>query len=120
MKQVIEVDENGLFVEDVILSDDADTTGFITVMCPGGFYRPKWDGQKWVEGATTDYIQSLQPSQTDQIKAQLLDLDTVLPRCVEDLIAARSVDVTILPQIMQDRLKQKQDLRVHLQQLNAK
>ena len=60
------------------------------------------------------------PSQTDPIKAQLLDLDTVLPRCVEDLIVARSVDVTTLPQIMQDRLTQKQDLRAQLQQLNAK
>lgn len=55
----------------------------------------------------------------NQILSQLAELDNVLPRCVEDMISSLGMDVTKLPQIMQDRLKQKQDLRVQLQVLNS-
>ena len=27
-----------------------------------GFYKPKWNGEVWVEGATQEYIDSLQPA----------------------------------------------------------
>jgi ferritin-like protein len=59
------------------------------------------------------------PSEEEIIKAQLEELDRVLPRCVEDLIASQGIDTTTLPQIMQDRLKQKQELRTRLQDLNS-
>lgn len=56
--QVIRIDDYGYFVEDVILPDNADSTGLITVPCPTGFYRPKWDGTAWQEGATAGQIAS--------------------------------------------------------------
>jgi hypothetical protein len=53
----------------------------------------------------------------DAIMAELEELDTVLPRCVEDIIIAAGIDTTKLPQVMQDRLVRKQELRTQLQNL---
>ena len=44
------IDENGLFVEDAFVNELTEYT--IETPCPDGFYRPKWDGEKWVEGGT--------------------------------------------------------------------
>lgn len=55
----------------------------------------------------------------NKILVQLAELDNVLPRCIEDMIGSFGMDITKLPQIMQDRLKQKQDLRVQLEKLNS-
>jgi len=53
----------------------------------------------------------------NQILEQLSSLDNALPRCVEDMIVSFGMDVTKLPQIMQDRLKRKQELRQQLNQI---
>ena len=45
------------------------------------------------------------------IKKQLDELDSKLPRCVEDLISVQCIDETQLPKIMQDRLNEKRNLR---------
>lgn len=50
----------------------------------------------------------------DTIKAELADLDAVLPRCVEDLIGVTVKDETILPEVVQQRLKRKRELRKQL------
>ena len=51
-------------------------------------------------------------SEIDKIKNELISLDSVLPRCVEDLI----IDESIIPTIMKERLFRKRELRT---QLNA-
>jgi len=50
--------------------------------------------------------------ESDKIKAQLQSLDSVLPRCVEDIL-----DETKIPQIMKERLDKKRGLREQLNQL---
>ena len=50
------------------------------------------------------------------IKEQLKQLDAVLPRAVEDLIAVLKIPEENLPQIMQQRLTQKRDLRLKLKE----
>jgi hypothetical protein len=51
MKKVIRIDEQGLFLEDVILQDNELTPeDCIETDCQGGFYLPKWNGTEWVEG----------------------------------------------------------------------
>ena len=52
------------------------------------------------------------------LQAQLSALDVVLPRCVEDLISLIEVGQE-LPQIMKDRLAEKQALRQQLRELLA-
>lgn len=51
------------------------------------------------------------------IMAKLQELDLVLTRAQEDTWVALGVDETKLPQIWQDRLNQKRDLRTKLQKL---
>lgn len=61
-----------------------------------------------------------QPSQSDLIKAELASLDNVLPRSVEDTWTALGLDTSKLPQVVQDRLARKIELRNQLKTLIAK
>lgn len=58
IKQVYEVDGNGFLlnihvaeVQDGIILDP-DKRDMVTVDYPSGFLKYKWDGHKWIEGAT--------------------------------------------------------------------
>lgn len=59
--------ENGLFVEDVIiesfpvLEDGTIDPVYINIPVPSnaGFYCPRWDGEKWVEGRTPEEIAAI-------------------------------------------------------------
>ncbi|WP_404988160.1 hypothetical protein [Clostridium culturomicium] len=60
MKKVLKIDIRGFFIEDVILNDgDVTPENCIEVDCPEGFYKPKWDGEKWSEGLTQQEIEEL-------------------------------------------------------------
>ena len=75
MKFVRIIDENGMFIEDAFVSELTDRT--IETPCPSGFYRPKWDGAKWVEGLTQAEI--------DAIKASAV-VEPTLDEVVDELI----------------------------------
>lgn len=53
-----------------------------------------------------------------EIKAELEQLDTVLPRVTEDTWVAIGLDTSKLPQIVQDRLNRKVELRNLLRALS--
>jgi hypothetical protein len=57
MKIGVAVDTNGFYVTDVLegMALDEGMT-LVTVPCPDGFYKPKWDGSAWVEGKSSDDI----------------------------------------------------------------
>lgn len=71
------IDQAGLFVEDVFHDDTGPIPGnLIATPCPGGFYRPKWNGSQWVEGGSA-------PAPTaDQVRGAEVDAaikaDTVI------------------------------------------
>ena len=68
MRKVIRIDENGMYVEDIILQNDEATPDDCTeVPCPDGFYNPKLDGEKWVEGLTQEQIELILSNKTKQI-----------------------------------------------------
>jgi len=75
MRKVLKIDINGYFIEDVVLQDNETTpSGCIETPCPDGFYKPKWDGSKWIEGLTQAEIdtlnnQPLEPSEADRLSA---------------------------------------------------
>jgi len=51
MKKVIKINEQGFFLEDVLLDDlDQTPVDCIDEPCPDGFYLPKWTGTSWIEG----------------------------------------------------------------------
>lgn len=48
---VAKIDEQGVFVEDVVLEDDEPTPeGCVEARPPEGFYIPLWTGSEWAEG----------------------------------------------------------------------
>ena len=61
------VDENGLFVRDGFVDKLSKYT--IQVPCPDGFYLPKWDGEKWVEGGIAPKEQPIPSTNEDRISA---------------------------------------------------
>jgi hypothetical protein len=56
MRVVSKIDEQGFFVEDVLLADNAalPSSEYVESRPPQGFHKPKWDGTRepaaWVEG----------------------------------------------------------------------
>jgi len=69
MRKVLRIDSNGFYIEDVILQDSkAIPSDCIEIICPDGFYKPKWDGNTWVEGLTQaeiDAIKNVPAPKTD-------------------------------------------------------
>ena len=70
--KVIKIDDNGFFIEDVILdSTDSLDKNMVIDSCPAGLYKPRWTGSMWVEGKTQDefiedaFLSALQPSTKD-------------------------------------------------------
>lgn len=60
MRKVIKIDSNGYFIEDVILENEEITPEeCIEIECPQGFYKPRWDGSRWIEGLTQEEIEEL-------------------------------------------------------------
>ncbi len=60
--------ETGMFIEDCIFSERPmiEQGGvmkldprYIDVPVPSGFFHPRWDGKKWVEGLTQEEIAEL-------------------------------------------------------------
>ena len=49
--QAIKIDASGYFLEDIIeFESEVIPADVVTTPCPGGFYRPRWDGLAWTEG----------------------------------------------------------------------
>lgn len=66
MKFVRIVDENGLFISDEFVDELTEFT--IETPCPAGFYLPKWDGEKWVEGGEKPEPQPIELTEIEKIK----------------------------------------------------
>jgi hypothetical protein len=76
MKKVIRIDEQGLFLEDVILQDhELIPTNCIETDCQGGLYLPKWNGTEWVEGGVMPEPQPHQPTESETIMLAIAELD---------------------------------------------
>jgi hypothetical protein len=67
MKQVYRIDDQGFYIEPVIIEGE-EQTGLISSPIPEGLYKPKWNGKEWVEGLTQEEIDELTGNTLDQIK----------------------------------------------------
>jgi len=83
------IDDTGLFVEDVITDavptilgaggEEIPDPHYITEPYQGGFYWPKWDGEKWVEGGTEPEAATPGLDQTkDQVRTAVESATTIL------------------------------------------
>ena len=95
--KLIKIDkQTGLFIEDVIVSEIPtimyeDEEGNITCIpdpqyiqeTPIGFYHPKWDSEKWVEGKKQEEIDEMlnvvvEPTELDLLHQENEDLRQTL------------------------------------------
>ena len=60
-------DEQGYYVEDAFVDELTEHT--IETPCPDGFYHPRWDGERWVEGGTAPEPVQGMPSDSERITA---------------------------------------------------
>ena len=91
-KHIYEVDSDG-YITEVFLGNFDESENllnpvgdFVTVDLPQPlmFYKPKWNGTEWVEGATQEEIDELTkvepqpPTQTEILEQRLADLELML------------------------------------------
>ena len=74
---VSKIDENGYFVEDVIVKkgeeipSDCIETRLDT--SERGYYRPRWTGTKWIEDMSQEEIDALNNQPKEPTKEELLE-----------------------------------------------
>jgi len=63
--------ESGMFIEDVrVKIMSVDEYDYIEEPVEGTFYKPKWDGEKWVEGLSEEEINELKKSHPVEISLE--------------------------------------------------
>ena len=70
MKRIIDK-QTKLFIRDDFTFNEETEIG-LEVDPAQGFYKPKWNGESWVEGATQEYIDSLQPAPQEPSEVEML------------------------------------------------
>lgn len=69
------IDGSGFLTEDVLAGSGIDPD--VTVLCPDGFYKPKWNRTAWVEGLTQAEVDAIVNTPTlktpDQLRIEQLE-----------------------------------------------
>ena len=85
--RLAKVDEQGLFIEDVIVKEyplievDGEMVkdeSFVSAPSQGGLYKPKWTGTEWIEGMAQTEIDTLKD--VVQPKTEIEKLQEVVDR----------------------------------------
>ena len=82
MKILRIINKQGYFIRDDFTFDEETEIG-LDVEASQGLYLPKWDGEKWVEGATQDYINSTQLEQIKSDEELINDLKSIISELKE-------------------------------------
>ena len=75
------INKNGMFISDEFVEELTEFT--IETPCPSGFYHPKWNGEEWIEGLTSEEIQAIKDS-------------VVVEVTLSERVANTEIDVTTL------------------------
>lgn len=82
------IDEDGYYIEDMIIDDnDLLPSNCVLLQAPQGFYKPKWTGSEWVEGAAQHEIDEIiNPKQTiPTVEDRIIELENTLLALLEVL-----------------------------------
>ncbi|WP_148347126.1 hypothetical protein [Clostridium butyricum] len=78
--QGFKIDNEGFYIEVVIYDESTVLDNNIIIKeIPQGLFKPKWNGEKWIEGASQEYIDSItvqtekEPNEQEILNAQLLE-----------------------------------------------
>lgn len=64
------IDSNGYLTGDIL--EDSGIEPQVTVLCPDGFYKPKWNGSAWMEGLTQSEIDAIKNAPKPKTELELL------------------------------------------------
>lgn len=85
MKQVYKIDNNGIYIQPLIIDDETEiTSDIVEIPPPQGLYRAKWTGTEWIEDMTQEKIDDLnnQPRELTEIEqlkvSQAEQFETIL------------------------------------------
>lgn len=74
MEVVSRVDEQGRFVEDVLLIEGDLPEGCVQSRPPEGFHSPRWTGSEWTEGKpASEILEGLKAQKVDEMAARAID-----------------------------------------------
>lgn len=75
--QVYKVDVDGYYLQPVVLNGDDLPSDVVWVRPPQNpsFYRPKWLGDEWIEGATQKEIEELENAPKPLLEIEQLRLE---------------------------------------------
>jgi hypothetical protein len=91
LRKVCLIDEDGLFIEDVILSvDEPLSDDLIDIEVPEGFYHPRWNGEAWEEGLTPEEIEALQNQPTKPDDIEILKQENILLKAQNQALSDRA------------------------------
>lgn len=95
MKRIIDK-QTQLFIRDDFTFDELNEIG-LDVEASQGLYLPKWDGTQWIEGASQEYIDSLQTPPADPINQSLEQRVEIIEQNQDEIatILADVVGVTL-------------------------
>lgn len=83
-KEVYEIDEDGFIIELYLIGPDDQLPegNIVPIDLPQpNFYRPKWSGEEWVEGATQEEIDEMtkvEPQPPTETEQRLADLELMM------------------------------------------
>ena len=85
MLRVIDI-QTGMFLRDDFTFDEETEIG-LDVAPAQGFYLPKWDGEKWVEGLTETEVNAIKASvpQEPTPKQRIADMEAEIARLKSEL-----------------------------------
>ena len=67
--QIYRIDENGYFLEDVILKKDEEIPNdCVEIQPPQGLYKGRWTGVEWIEEGTPPEPQPKEPTEKERIE----------------------------------------------------
>lgn len=79
--QVYKIDNNGFYIEPVILSANENAPNdCIEIQPPQGLYRAKWTGTEWIEDMSQEEIEALnnqpkEPTENEILRDYVLGID---------------------------------------------
>lgn len=77
MKLLRIINKDGLFIRDDFTFDEATEIG-LDVEPAQGFYRPKWNGNEWVEGGQAPEPQPSEPTLEERVAQVETDTDEIV------------------------------------------
>ena len=85
MREAYKVDEQGFYIEPVLVQGNEVARGLIDVRIPEGFHKPKFNGTSWIEGITQaelDVINNMPKVKSES--EQIAELQSIVDQLLLD------------------------------------